>query len=253
MAEESAIDFKGWDKYLEARTTKKIFISKELKRLTDEELYNLKNLYYAYGANEVSKCINLGETGTPIILEIVCPQCTGVENVKKSKTKLIEHLRDLKYVCQDCVDREKEKKEQERIESSKNNKKNKESATNRYIESYLDHKKSWKESCKQKDRFNEVARNNYYIYWVDWEAVKNCIQLMNYQDFLKTPYWKAIAAQTKYKAGFCCQLCNGKEGLATHHRTYENHGAEHAHLEDLIVLCENCHSKFHDKLKEKQE
>ena len=31
-------------------------------------------------------------------------------------------------------------------------------------------------------------------------------------------------------------------------KNYEHHGEEHNHLDDLIVLCSGCHSKFHDKL-----
>ena len=33
-----------------------------------------------------------------------------------------------------------------------------------------------------------------------------------------------------------------------HHKTYEHHGQEHRYLGDLVLLCRNCHSKFHDKL-----
>lgn len=67
--------------------------------------------------------------------------------------------------------------------------------------------------------------------------------------FLRTPYWNAISLYAKSKANFSCQLCNSKENLRTHHRTYERHGYEHRDeviKQDLIVLCDDCHSKFHD-------
>ncbi|WP_416212660.1 HNH endonuclease [Nostoc sp. DedQUE04] len=35
------------------------------------------------------------------------------------------------------------------------------------------------------------------------------------------------------------------ESLQVHHLTYENHGKEHEHLEDLITLCDDCHKKQH--------
>jgi len=70
------------------------------------------------------------------------------------------------------------------------------------------------------------------------------------KEFLLTPYWKAIAEKTKKKAGFKCLMCNGKNNLATHHRTYDNHGDELYHMEDLVVICEDCHAKFHDKITE---
>lgn len=70
---------------------------------------------------------------------------------------------------------------------------------------------------------------------------------MNYRDFLSTPYWKAIAAHTRYKAGYRCQLCNSGANLTTHHRNYRIHGREHAHVNELIVLCKHCHEKFHGR------
>ncbi|HSX26369.1 MAG TPA: hypothetical protein VLE89_05110, partial [Chlamydiales bacterium] len=80
---------------------------------------------------------------------------------------------------------------------------------------------------------------------VNWTAVLDHIKGMNYQDFLATPYWKTIAAHTRYKAGYRCQLCNSGAYLTTHHRNYDIHGREHAHMNELIVLCNNCHQKFH--------
>lgn len=68
---------------------------------------------------------------------------------------------------------------------------------------------------------------------------------MDYRDFLGTPYWRAIAAHTKYRARYRCQLCNSRSSLVTHHRDYGIHGKEHVHLYDLIVLCNDCHQKFH--------
>ena len=70
---------------------------------------------------------------------------------------------------------------------------------------------------------------------------------MGYYDFLKTPYWKAIAAHTKYKAGYRCQICNSADHLVTHHRDYSIHGLEHAHIHELTVLCDDCHNKFHNQ------
>nr|DAW76172.1 MAG TPA: Protein of unknown function (DUF968) [Bacteriophage sp.] len=40
-----------------------------------------------------------------------------------------------------------------------------------------------------------------------------------------------------------------------HHKTYENHGREFNRDiadSDLIVLCRECHEKFHDKLSDKE-
>jgi HNH endonuclease len=51
-------------------------------------------------------------------------------------------------------------------------------------------------------------------------------------------------------AGFTCQLCDSKDKLQVHHRRYDNIG--HESLSDLIVLCDRCHSRFHDVLKSDQ-
>lgn len=66
-----------------------------------------------------------------------------------------------------------------------------------------------------------------------------------YADYLKTPHWLTLRAAKLKKAGFRCQLCNGRQKLEVHHRTYEALGNES--LEDLIVLCRSCHGRFHRK------
>ncbi len=85
----------------------------------------------------------------------------------------------------------------------------------------------------------------------DKEAIASHIQQMDYAVFLATPYWKGVASRVRQQARFSCSLCSEKErSLEVHHRTYEHHGYEHMHLEDLICLCDLCHSKFHDKFPE---
>lgn len=41
----------------------------------------------------------------------------------------------------------------------------------------------------------------------------------------------------------CCEVCDSKEQLDVHHKTYKRFGNER--LEDLVVLCRNCHDAFH--------
>lgn len=69
---------------------------------------------------------------------------------------------------------------------------------------------------------------------------------MKYYDYLQTPYWKLFADRAKENSGHKCQLCNSHESLNVHHKTYDNRGKET--FEDIIVLCRNCHAKFHDKV-----
>lgn len=66
---------------------------------------------------------------------------------------------------------------------------------------------------------------------------------MDYKEYLQSPQWKAISKLAIQKAGFRCQLCNREGKLNVHHKTYENIFNEE--MEDLIVLCEICHTRFH--------
>ena len=68
-----------------------------------------------------------------------------------------------------------------------------------------------------------------------------------YIEFLQTDYWARVRNYIYYKRGRRCSLCASTNYLNVHHKTYENHGLEHQHLADLIILCRDCHSKFHYK------
>jgi 5-methylcytosine-specific restriction endonuclease McrA len=112
--------------------------------------------------------------------------------------------------------------------------------TRYYLETHLNPNRNWDRWVSPKERINQIRYSN-----VNWKTVSNYIRGMEYQDFLRTPYWKAIAAHSKFKAGYRCQVCNSPYDLATHHRNYAIHGFEHAHMYELVVLCNACHSKFH--------
>lgn len=71
---------------------------------------------------------------------------------------------------------------------------------------------------------------------------------IDYHVYITSDEWKAKAKAAKQRAGNRCQLCNKSKDeiqLHAHHRTYERLG--HEEDSDLIVLCANCHAKFHDK------
>ena len=71
---------------------------------------------------------------------------------------------------------------------------------------------------------------------------------IDYQEYIQSPEWRQKAKEAKERAGYRCQLCN-KPGddkcLHAHHRTYERLGDELP--EDITVLCDVDHAKFHDK------
>jgi hypothetical protein len=71
---------------------------------------------------------------------------------------------------------------------------------------------------------------------------------MDYVDFLRSHHWKIVREYVLYKNNYQCILCTSTENLNVHHRTYEHRGCEHKHILDLVVLCNSCHAKFHNKL-----
>lgn len=79
------------------------------------------------------------------------------------------------------------------------------------------------------------------------DEIRSRIQNMDYQDFLKTPYWKSIALYVKEKAGKKCAMCGATKALEVHHLTYDNHGDELHHLDDLTCICRKCHENLHSK------
>lgn len=69
---------------------------------------------------------------------------------------------------------------------------------------------------------------------------------IEYQEYLNSDHWKEIRLKALNRAGNRCQLCSSRGSLNVHHNTYKNKGNED--LKDLVVLCRECHAKFHDKL-----
>lgn len=66
-----------------------------------------------------------------------------------------------------------------------------------------------------------------------------------YQDFLQHPYWKNVRNKI-IERDKCCRTCGSIVFLEVHHITYENRANELNHLEDLTLLCRDCHQLIHD-------
>lgn len=79
----------------------------------------------------------------------------------------------------------------------------------------------------------------------DSEELAVQLKLLPYKTFLQTAYWFAVSSVAKSRAGMRCQVCNSPKAIQPHHRTYQTHGYEHLHMEDLVVLCGSCHGLFH--------
>jgi hypothetical protein len=77
---------------------------------------------------------------------------------------------------------------------------------------------------------------------------------LDYQDFLETDYWRDLSRRMKERCNYTCQRCGlhrfpCEGGLNVHHKTYAHRGSEYPdHVDDLEVLCEDCHQEKHDPL-----
>jgi len=99
------------------------------------------------------------------------------------------------------------------------------------------------ETCRNKRKQEEQESRDKWFELRDIELRR--LRTMPYAEYLKTPHWDDTRKRALKRAHYKCQLCNtGNKSLQVHHRTYENRGDERN--ADLIVLCADCHCKFHD-------
>lgn len=68
--------------------------------------------------------------------------------------------------------------------------------------------------------------------------------LDSYDKYLEHDHWYNIRIKKIKEANSKCQLCGNKDKFNVHHNNYDNLFMED--MNDLIVLCESCHKKFHD-------
>ena len=66
-----------------------------------------------------------------------------------------------------------------------------------------------------------------------------------YRQYLKSGHWNFTKKRALKRAGKKCEVCRSEVDLQVHHKSYENLWDEKP--ADLIVLCECCHIKNHNK------
>ena len=67
---------------------------------------------------------------------------------------------------------------------------------------------------------------------------------MDYQEYLKSDKWKQTRQWILIFWGHRCAICNSKDNIQVHHRTYERLG--HELTTDCLVLCDRCHELHHN-------
>ena len=151
----------------------------------------------------------------------------------------------LMFECDECRETREKLQEEESVSREASRKVSEKESTDAFICSFLDPDGKW--NIDKKDWFKEMERN---LWGCNQEDVYTFINRMPYKAFLLTPYWQAVAQQVKYRARYKCKLCNEGGVLNVHHRDYSIHGKEHSCINELLCLCQRCHSKHHDKLAE---
>lgn len=231
------IDFESFENYLKQIVESNGFVHPD-HLIKEEEIFKIRDLIKKFKSTDVLKCIKGFEKF--FLVEIKCNKCNEILKKQLSTTKLRQYINNkINVICPSC------EIEKEKIQHSKKHHQNYHQKISEntfyYIENYLNPNAIWLKETKQKDRINAIKDLIIHD-----DKIEEHIQSMEYQEFLKTPYWKAISSHVKYKAKYRCQLCNNTENLATHHRNYDIHGKEHLHMTELVALCEECHAKFHD-------
>ncbi len=67
---------------------------------------------------------------------------------------------------------------------------------------------------------------------------------MDYQEYIRSKRWKEIRQWILIFWNHRCAICNTKDKVEVHHRTYERLG--HELTTDLITLCDDCHKLHHN-------
>lgn len=70
---------------------------------------------------------------------------------------------------------------------------------------------------------------------------------VDYHEYICSEWWRVVSREARRRAKFKCQLCAGGGELHTHHKTYDHLYVEATHMDDLIVLCADCHEHHHDQ------
>ena len=71
--------------------------------------------------------------------------------------------------------------------------------------------------------------------------------LKEYKQYLQSDEWKQLRLKKIRQVESRCQVCYSPDHLEAHHRTYKNFKEEN--LNDIVVLCRDCHSLFHKNRK----
>lgn len=105
------------------------------------------------------------------------------------------------------------------------------------------------ESIKSKEKFKSKEKKTTFKNTWNRIVCKDTKEIANsYNDYLSTKHWDKMKNKIRTKYNYTCQMChkNLKDDISklhVHHLTYSHIGNER--INDLILLCEKCHSDIH--------
>lgn len=224
----------------------------------DEELVKILSHYKKAKINQAFYSYDVVPTGGfKYHIDIKCPRCEKIYRKTSGKIKIIEMIECMKngsynsdFFCIQCESEIKNEQESKRKIRDREAYEREQEECDFYIANYLNPNKKFNSNVSKSEKINIIMNITLWHYEL-YEKIEKAVQSLEYRDFLDTPYWDGVRNYKLIKAKYRCELCGGRGKLNVHHKTYQNHGREHTKSvadKDLIVLCQECHEKFHDKL-----
>lgn len=90
---------------------------------------------------------------------------------------------------------------------------------------------------------------NRYSFSFGWKPEEDKGTTVDYNEYMESDAWANKRFERLKKDNFQCQMCGSAKNLNVHHVTYERLGNED--MNDLVTLCNKCHSKVHSKDKKR--
>jgi len=176
-------------------------------------------------------------------VELICAECGQKKMAKINKTRLIKLL-NVEYICDECIYERKIREMQARARAILEKKQQRESDIQNFVDKYLDPHGVWDPDIRPKKRFSLMMRD--FPERADDEIAAK-IRNIEYNDFLQTPYWKAVASKKRAECDNKCNMCGARNvPIMVHHGDYARRGYEHKYYKsDLMCLCRKCHEKYH--------
>ena len=243
------IDFDAMEEYLKTISDKKKFIYCDYE-FSEEEFDRLCDISKKYKLSRVRRCFYNSDKPSHLQkykLILTCKVCGKKETVYVSGTKMIDIIKEkikrkFEYTCCFCLfNQEREMQKKKQLKEQINKKENHDIAFNVFEELIINPNAHWNRGVSVFKKIDEIKS---YLRFVDSSEVKEMIKKLEYKEFLRTPYWKAISEYKKYE-NKKCQLCSSTDNLHVHHTNYRILGEEIFKMDELTVLCDKCHNKFH--------